>query len=310
MKKKAAISLPEALAQRLARQNTAVFLPYQVAVLAWHLVRDGAHDGVPLRAQRDRLDSATLRRVVSRLLSTGVLRTVPGVSDGSAYLLLGASASDGRALICALDPFCYLSHSSALEYHALTDRLPEMLYVSTPAPAPWREFADTRMARDLGDELAAFQAQGLPGLSRSRVSRIGHRPVHRYSSIHPGAFRVVKDPEFRVATLGRTFLDMLREPDLCGGLMHVLTVFREHARPNLRLILDEIDQHGNDIDKVRAGYILEDLCTIHDGRIDEWVARARRGGSRKLNPALEYSPVFSERWALSINIPIPPEWTT
>jgi len=107
-----------------------------------------------------------------------------------------------------------------------------------------------------------------------------------------------------VATRGRTFLDMLRDPQLCGGLSHVLQVYKEHAPQSLRLILDEVDQHGKPIDKVRAGWILESVCHIHDPRIDAWTVFAQRGGSRKLDASAEYSPEFSERWALSINVPV------
>jgi hypothetical protein len=97
---------------------------------------------------------------------------------------------------------------------------------------------------------------------------------------------------------------MLRDPELCGGIHHVLQVYQEHAQQSLRLILDEVDQHGKPIDKVRAGWILESVCHIEDPRINVWTAFAQRGGSRKLDASTEYSPEFSERWALSINVPI------
>jgi len=308
MKRVASIRLSAAVAQVLPQQGLVLFLPYDIARLAWALVRSGSCNGTPLRIRRDQLDRPTYRRVISELLSTGVLRAVTGAPQGSAFSLVGSNISDPRALLCALDPFCYVSHLSAMEYHALTDRLPEMLYLSTPALPQWRGFANDRMVKDLGEDLGAYRDQRLPGLYRSSVSKISQRTIHRYNSNHLGAFRTVKEPDFRVATIGRTFLDMLREPDLCGGLMHVLDVFRESARPHLRLILDEIDQHGAGIDKVRAGYILEEICSIRNERIDAWVIYARRGGSRKLNPTLEYSSTFSERWALSINMSIPTEW--
>jgi predicted transcriptional regulator of viral defense system len=196
-----------------------------------------------------------------------------------------------------------------MEFHGLTDRLPEQIYVSAPAGKAWTAFAEERMLRDLGDDREPYRASGLPPLRRISVAKLGQRPVHRHTSAHLGAYRVIKDSPVRVATLGRTFLDLLREPGLCGGIAHALDVFTQKAAPNLRLILDEIDQHGADIDKVRAGFILEELCRLHDPRIDAWVARAARGGSRRLDPAADYAPQFSERWALSINTTTPRDWT-
>jgi predicted transcriptional regulator of viral defense system len=160
------------------------------------------------------------------------------------------------------------------------------------------------MNKDLGPEFEAYMSAGLPMLQRTTITKLAGRPVHLVTSLHLGAFKHIKDQHIRVSTPGRTFLDMLHEPTLCGGISHVLSVFKEHASVNKRLILDEIDQHGKGIDKVRAGFIFEEICKITDPRIDAWTAHAQRGGSRKLDAGADYSPTFSERWALSINVPI------
>jgi predicted transcriptional regulator of viral defense system len=108
----------------------------------------------------------------------------------------------------------------------------------------------------------------------------------------------------RVATIGRTFLDMIREPELCGGIYHVLEVYAEYAQRYLRLIVDVIDRHGSKIDKVRAGYILDERLELPhaNSTIESWRALVQRGGSRKLQANAPYSSRFSEKWCLSINI--------
>jgi len=68
------------------------------------------------------------------------------------------------------------------------------------------------------------------------------------------------------------------------------------------LIIDEVSQHGSKIERVRAGYILEDICKLNSDRIDGWVECAQRGGSRKLDPEGDYVPKFSEKWCLSLNV--------
>ena len=77
---------------------------------------------------------------------------------------------------------------------------------------------------------------------------------------HLGAFRVVRSTGVRVATIGRTFLDMVREPELCGGILHVIDVYRSQAAQYLSLIIDDAERHGTAIDKVRLGFLLTEVC--------------------------------------------------
>jgi predicted transcriptional regulator of viral defense system len=266
------------------------------------LYKTQTHEGHPLLIQRDELDGRAFARLERALLENAVLMPLQGLPQRTAYTLLGAGAPDRNVIICSIDPFCYLSHLSAMEFHGLTDRMPEQIYVSSPQGREWTGFAEERLRRDLGEDYDAYRIAHLPQLQRTNLTKIGQRPVHRYSSVHLGAFRAIKGSPVRVATLGRTFLDMLREPDLCGGIAHVIQVFKEHAAINKRLIFDELDQHGGPIDKVRAGYILEEICQIRDPRLEAWIVFAARGGSRKLDPSSGYEPKFSERWMLSINI--------
>ena len=95
---------------------------------------------------------------------------------------------------------------------------------------------------------------------------------------------------------------MVREPIRCGGIRHVIDVYKNHGPQYKNLIIDELDQHGNKIEKVRVGYLLEEICKLKDERIERWLSFVERGGSRKLDPAAEYRPVYSERWCLSINV--------
>lgn len=298
------ITIPAALAQVLGERGLPTVSYYELAVATWRLCKRTELNGVPLRAHKAHLDWAAFNRYHQLMLRNGILRPISGITGPPVYLLIGAAVTDAKVLACAADPFCYISHLSAMEFHGLTDRMPEQLYISSPAHGPWKGFADEQMQKDLGAEFDDYINARLPQLQRSRPEKLLGKPVHQVTSIHLGAFRHLKDQHIRVATRGRTFLDMLREPQLCGGINHVLDVFREHAQSSLRLILDELDQHGKPIEKVRAGWILEALCHIRDVRIDAWTAFAQRGGSRKLDASADYSADFSERWALSLNVPI------
>ncbi len=291
-----------ALTLELGNLHQPVVTTYQLGVKLFQLYRAKTYQGESLAKLKGELPEASeLKRVLDQLLTNGVLRHHKDFSGG-VYILLGKEPT-APEVACVVDPFAYLSHLSAMEYHGLTNRMPKMLFLSSPPSAEWRQFALARMKRDIGEEqLETYNTAGLPSLAKFRLDKLQRQTVKVYTSSHLGAFIVVRDRALRVAALGRTFLDMIREPDLCGGIYHVLEVFEAHAATYVRLITDEIDQHGTKIDKVRVGYILEERCGLKNPILDRWQSEVQRGGSRKLYAKGEYSARFSERWSLSLNI--------
>lgn len=246
---------------------------------------------------------AICAEVTQALLRVRLLTPLTEVSSPTAYLLFGKAQAAPAEMVCSLDPFAYLSHLSAMEYHGLTDRFPKILYFTRPAASEWRKQAALRMEKDLGERWAAYEPSGLPRMLMPKITALGSTVVQFAERSQLGAFRRVAGSTLRVATLGRVFLDMLREPALCGGIQHVIDIYRREAARYLSLILDELDRHGQPIDKVRAGYLLTEVCQLETPAIAVWAALAQRGGSRKLDPEGEYAPHYSERWQLSINVP-------
>ena len=243
----------------------------------------------------------TFQKVVQFLLEARLLTKLEHVKP-QAYSLFGKSNASAGEVLCSIDPFAYVSHLSAMEYHGLTDRFPRILYATRPRGAEWRLQAQARSAKDLGENLPAYEAAGLPRLTRSKITRLDSTVIEFCERSQLGAFRLVADSSLRVATIGRVFLDMLREPALCGGIQHVADIYRRDAKLYLKLIVDEIDRHGQPIDKVRAGYLISEVCQLDTPVLASWQLLAQRGGSRKLDPDGEYTPNYSERWQLSINV--------
>lgn len=240
---------------------------------------------------------------VGRLSNFGLLIPDKDFKPGTVFRLFGHAKVQALEVACSVDPFAYVSHLSAMEYHGLTDRFSKVLYLTTPADKEWREMAAARMERDLKMPVPAYRNARMPLLRRSLAERIEGRRVELMRRSNRGAFRLVRSPQLRVATLGRTFLDMLREPGDCGGIQHVVDIYREQGGGNLTLIVDEIERHGSAIDKVRAGFLLDEVCKLEHPLIDGWVQYARRGGSRVLDPGAEYGHHFSAKWMLSVNVP-------
>lgn len=252
------------------------------------------------RSRQAEISKGAYESVVESLVSVRLLTRIEATGG---YLLFGHSSATSAEIACCLDPFAFLSHLSAMEYHGLTDRFPQLLYLIRPTAAEWRKQAESRMERDLANDLASYRLSGFPRLTRPKFAKLGSTTIHFQERSQLGAFRNVSGSPLRVATIGRTFLDMLREPKLCGGIQHVLDIYRREAKRNLRLIVDEVDRHGAGIDKVRAGYVLTELCQLEFDAAATWRASAQRGGSRKLDPDAEFSSTYSEQWKLSLNVP-------
>ncbi|MGM0429756.1 MAG: type IV toxin-antitoxin system AbiEi family antitoxin domain-containing protein [Pseudomonadota bacterium] len=296
------MELTKALTLSLGNINLPVFTQYQLGKLLFQLYKAKQFRGEPLsKVQKDYPDSRDFYRICSRLLHDGVLSEYRGLPS-SVYTLLGRENHPVEEVVCTIDPFCYLSHLSAMDYHGLTDRLPSKTFISSPPPKSWRVSAQEKMETDLKHDLPTYIECGLPQLRRVNFKRVGKHEISVLHSSHLGAYKNVRGRNLRVATIGRTFLDMLRTPELCGGMNHVIEVFSQFAQTYLRLITDEIDTNGRAIDKVRAGYIIDELLEIKNETVASWAQFAQRGGSRKLDHSEEYIPQWSDKWCLSINI--------
>jgi predicted transcriptional regulator of viral defense system len=294
------LKLIKAITLSLGELNTPVITRYQLGLVIYTLYKEKRYAGEAIALKKPTAEGPDFTICLRQLEEEGVLHS-PRHLPGSVYSLLGRKDWPADEVACVIDPFCYVSHLSAMAYHGLTNRIPTTLYLSSPSPQAWKQFAHDMMATDLGEDLQTYLDNGMPGLVRTAFKRIGRTDVHCFTSKHRGAYKNVRGKHLRVSTIGRTFLDMLRNPDLCGGIRHVLEVYEAWAEKYLRLITDEITQHGAPIDKVRAGYILEERLALSNEVIGSWAQYAQRGGSRKLDATAEYLPQWSDKWCLSIN---------
>jgi predicted transcriptional regulator of viral defense system len=295
-------TLLKSLANELARIPQPVITSYQLGRLIFFAYLNNSIGREKLNLKKNIPERKQYNDALNNLLNTGVLSKMAGLS-GKYFKVIGKSEVSAEEIICSIDPFCYISHLSAMEYHGITDRLPRTIFVSSPPPSDWKKHAIEMMKRDLGEHYETYIEKGFPQLTRPRPKKIAGKLIEFKNNSHMGAYKRVHGRELRVSTIGRTFLDMLRNPDLCGGIQHVIDVYKEYGKQYARLIVDEIDAHGNGIEKARAGYVLESIIGFDDSRVNSWQLNVQRGGSRKLDPSAEYSPFFSERWALSLNIP-------
>ncbi|CAA7627148.1 hypothetical protein [Magnetospirillum sp. UT-4] len=286
----------EALADRLRASGLPVVTPYGLLLEMRRVYASGQR----LYLRSDAPDPDSYNRLRRNLLDARVLG--PDVNYGHrAYRLLDLADPPADEVCCLVDPLVCVSHLSALQRYGLTDRRPQALLLSRPAAAIARPLLAERMRLDASEPLPpqAF-AMPLPLVSHPKVVR--RRKLHLSQPSHPVESVALRGCHARITTIGQTFADTLAEPDLCGGMAHVLEIWGQHAAIYLDEIISAVDRHPLAIVKVRAGYVIEDLLGIADPRVDTWAKLAQRGGSRLLDPSKPYAPSYSARWMISTNV--------
>lgn len=236
-----------------------------------------------------------------------VLKDAGTITADTDYSRLWRVVSRGKEaadeVVCSADPYCYISHLSAMQRYGVSLRRPEALYLTRPTNDVVKGFLDDRRVKERSRLTFSQEVVEAPVLMQvSHPRRVRGRNVSVKKTKSSGTFRPVRGSTVRVASIGQVFLDMLEDPKICGGMSHVLEVWDEHAQTYLKEILQRVDEAGTGIAKVRAGYILSERMGVSTQFIDVWEHHAQRGGSRKLDPDADYAPRFSERWMISINV--------
>lgn len=216
--------------------------------------------------------------------------------------------TDGAAeeVACLIDPFCYVSHLSAMQRYGLTVRRPEFLYLTQPAKPAFVE----RVAEMRAGELASmhrirdvYENIELPEIKMVRhPDKVRDRKVHVKITAYPGQHRRIRGTSVRVGAIGQVFCDMIEDPELCGGMAHVIETWKSFANVYVNEIIETVSISSKPIVKVRAGYLLDEIVDVLDPRIDQWLVFAQRGGSRVLDPAAKHTGQFSEKWMIATSV--------
>lgn len=213
--------------------------------------------------------------------------------------VLDIAETSTEDIICIADSLCYVSHLSAMHRWGISNRSPKALICTRP---------DRKTSTSQLSEMMKNHSDSLPlPPKRFHMKYVSHpktvrkRPVYMVESKKAGTFIKLRGTDVRVASLGQTFLDMLQQPQLCGGIPHVLDVYDEHAESWPEEIVESFDSTKSNLVKCRAGYIFEERLGLNHVKFESWKSSAQKGGSRKLDPSKSYAPNFSETWKLSLN---------
>jgi predicted transcriptional regulator of viral defense system len=205
--------------------------------------------------------------------------------------------SPQEAIIQEANPVAVFSHFTAAAYHDLTNEIPAALHLTDckrgcnrlplgTAPEDW---SDIRSARRRMPE--TIDSTSIRWFQTKAEWDFGH------------VIGYVQGCPIYVTDLERTLLDALRFPDRSGGAFEVLRMWRR-AVPKLRLevLSDYTERFNQTLLRQRVGFLLEHLGLAHPA-FDDWAQHSVRGSSAKLVANADFSPTYSERWNLSINVP-------
>jgi predicted transcriptional regulator of viral defense system len=303
--------LATAVLAQLQKERVAVVTTYSLFhVLSAVLAAGGK--GLYLRG--DTTPGSHIGAVRSNLLLSQALEVDPDYGR-SVFRVIPVGDSPAEEVCALANPFGHISHLSAMQRWGLTERRPEALYLTMPPPKAAHPLIEERMAADYGTSDyntvlgSRWQGRDIPPAPPVKLHFIRHplrvrgREISVYETKHPARWLPVQDSHARLATVGQTFVDTMERPQYCGGMAHVLDVWRRHADGFREEIVSTMDAVGTPIAKVRAGYLLDELLAIGgDSRIQAWVQFAQRGSSRVLDPTKPFATEHSEKWMLSINV--------
>lgn len=292
------IPLREALRLTLLNHHPKpVIALHEFNAYLYRLYRDRMYEGRRIgKIQSTEPDVRILTDALTGIIEQGILSPV---IPGHIWQLSNQNSATAQQIVCDLSPWSHLAYLSAMEWHGITDRIPNVLHIVQ---------APLTMARK--QHLAQLKER-FPGLQNEQpllvrgftpYEKIDGKELQQHTHLnYRQKAELHASGGIRVSTLGETFLDMLREPDLCGGYMHVQDVFQEYAAEHLPVIVKTVDKSGKGIDKARTGYLLEEVCGLTHRTIDSWKSGVQRGGSRKLVASKPYKNIYSEVWCISIN---------
>lgn len=283
------------LANLLEENGKPVLTQFSFFRIIWKMYAESPGKKLYLRHETPSQDDYTSLRL--KLKKTGM---IGADRDYGARVIRVLTVSDLPAenIVCLVDPTCYVSHLSAMQRWGLTDRSPDALVLTRPD----RKTAAAQLQTYMTDALDEDEYNPFPLKVIKHPDLIRRRTIHIYESKIVGNSLKNRSDDVRLSTIGQTFLDMLQKPDLCGGMSHILDVWEEHAETYLDEIVATIDKSTSGLVKSRAGYILEERLGLHHPGVGPWKALGQRGGSRKLDPAKEFAPTFSETWMISLNV--------
>jgi predicted transcriptional regulator of viral defense system len=282
-----------ALEEGLAAEGRRVVSPWRAALILYRATKT-----LPPASRRWEKPPASAKEaqlILARLSARGALRKID--ASANIYQVTSPFASSSPIqdyeILFEANPYCSLSHHTALLFHHLTDTYSHTVHVFQPAPSS----SDIPLGTTSRDWDFYDPPQG------KKLKKIGTTPVIWHSLTHTHGTREYREYGYtiQVTDVERTLLDGLLEPDWCGGFENVVRAWKEaQDRLNLALLVHYVDTFNSMILRQRVGFILKKLNLPHPA-LSSWKTTLSHGGSSRLVAKNPFSSQYDEEWFLSIN---------
>lgn len=229
--------------------------------------------GLAPKSMAGKLGSLT-RRGWLRRVRRGVYLVVPLEAESGGF----STAADPWILAQEVFPPCYIGGWSAAEYWELTEQIFRPTLVVTAAAVR------SKKLELLGQEYRLFR------VPRTRVQ------------IETTVWR--DSVKVKVSSRERTIVDCLRNPELGGGVGHLIVMMNEYANHPARdfnKVLHEAREADSGAVWKRLGYLAETLWLKEEVLVSE-ASRKLSAGNIKLDPLVRTRGKLVKRWRLWTNV--------
>lgn len=291
-----AVTLLTVLEESLAKQGRRVISDWRAALIIWKATQQLPPGN---RRWQDAPDSAQeARPLLDRLARKGNLKAI--IKSAHLYQVTSPFANvapiQEYEVLMEANPYCAISHHSAMAFHQLTLDFPNEIQVSVLKARGGLLPIETTEAD--WDFLALPVGRRIPRIFNTNIRWHAVKSFAGIREARPSGYTI------RVTNLERTLLDGLQDPDWCGGFDNVLSAWRmAKDLVNVNMLVKVADELNINLLRQRAGFILERMGIDHP-RLKEWQALAKRGGSSRLVAKTPFASTYDQNWSLSINAPL------
>jgi len=214
-------------------------------------------------------------------------------------------------LICSIFPNTYIHFLSAMRGYSFTDRIPRKIQLVVPNRQIWKKFAHEYI------EQHRSEYKYINKLSPANTSSIEYRK-EKFLPVYPSKNKYFNKILLDITTtatlspsiksgvgtkiidVGDLFVEMLNSPDQCGGIQHVIDIYKDYAKFFIKDII-RAGEVSHYLTQARIGFIFEYILNIKNDEIMNWKKNQSRGGSRKFLANKPFSNFISLEWNLSLN---------
>src|SRR5665647_617047 len=112
------MKIETAITLEIGALNQSIITSYQLGQIIFALYQAQSYQGKPIAYLRKNSipNRASYRKILQSLESSGVLSSSSVVKHPEIFSVISQSAASADEIACSIDPFCYASHLSAMEY--------------------------------------------------------------------------------------------------------------------------------------------------------------------------------------------------